>query len=566
MYPQFRAIIQYRLKTVGKEEHMNNNRQSYNAGEKITALYCRLSRDDELQGDSNSIINQKAILQKYADDNGFRNTFLFVDDGYSGTTFDRPDWNRLMGLVDEGRVGTIIVKDMSRLGRDYLKVGMYTEMVFPNADIRFIAINNGVDSANQSENDMTPFINIFNEFYAKDTSHKIRAVFKAKGQSGKPLSTNPPYGYVKDPEDKTHWLVDEKAAEVVREIFRLCIQGYGVSEIAKEITKQHILNPTAYAKAGGRSVPDNRGGDNDYTWRGSTVSHMLSRPEYLGHTVNFKTYRKSYKQKKQLKRDPSEWQIFENTHEAIVDRETYDIVQRIRNGRRRRTPMGEMPLLSGMVFCADCGAKLYQVRSTTFKPGQEYMVCATYRKKGKDQCTSHQIRNSVIEEFLLDGIRSMTAYVREHEDEFVEMVTMLSKAETEKALRDEKRELEQAQTRVRKLDAIIQRLYEDNVEGKISDERFAKMSENYESEQKSLERRIIEIRSSIATQKENCINVNSFVALVRKHTDIQELNAEAILEFVERLEVFQPARVGGRKVQRLRIVWNCIGEFTPPQP
>lgn len=544
---------------------MNNNRQSYNAGEKITALYCRLSRDDELQGDSNSIINQKAILQKYTDDNGFRNTFLFVDDGYSGTTFDRPDWNRLMGLVDEGRVGTIIVKDMSRLGRDYLKVGMYTEMVFPNADIRFIAINNGVDSANQSENDMTPFINIFNEFYAKDTSRKIRAVFKSKGQSGKPLSTNPPYGYVKDPEDKTHWLVDEKAAEVVREIFRLCIQGYGVSEIAKEITKQHILNPTAYAKAGGRSVPDNRGGDNDYTWRGSTVSHMLSRPEYLGHTVNFKTYRKSYKQKKQLKRDPSEWQIFENTHEAIIDRETYDIVQRIRDGRRRVTPMGEMPTLSGMVFCADCGAKLYQVRGRNL-PQSEYMVCATYRKRGKEVCSSHQIRNSVIEEFLLDGIRSMTAYVREHEDEFVEMVTMLSKAETEKALRDEKRELEQAQTRVRKLDAIIQRLYEDNVEGKISDERFAKMSENYESEQKSLERRIIEIRSSIATQKENCINVNSFVALVRKHTDIQELNAEAILEFVERLEVFQPARVGGRKVQRLRIVWNCIGEFTPPQP
>lgn len=545
---------------------MNNKRQSYNAEEKITALYCRLSRDDELQGDSNSIINQKAILQKYADDNGFRNTSLFVDDGYSGTTFDRPDWNRLMGLVDEGRVGTIIVKDMSRLGRDYLKVGMYTEMVFPNADIRFIAINNGVDSANQSENDMTPFINIFNEFYAKDTSRKIRAVFKAKGQSGKPLSTNPPYGYVKNPEDKTHWLVDEEAAEVVREIFRLCIRGYGVSEIAKEITKQHILNPTAYAKAGGRSVPDNRDGDDDYTWRGSTVSHMLSRPEYLGHTVNFKTYRKSYKQKRQLKRDPSEWQIFENTHEAIVDRETYDIVQRIRNGRRRRTPMGEMPLLSGMVFCADCGAKLYQVRSTKFRPGQEYMVCATYRKKGNDQCTSHQIRNSVIEEFLLDGIRSMTAYVREHEDEFVEMVTKLSKAETEKALRDEKRELEQAEARVHKLDTIIQRLYEDNVEGKISDERFAKMSENYESEQKSLERRIVELRSSIATQKENCINVNSFVALVRKHTDIQELNAEVIREFVERVEVFQPARVGGRKVQRLRIVWNCIGEFTPPQP
>ena len=543
---------------------MNNNRQSYNAEEKITALYCRLSRDDELQGDSNSIINQKAILQKYADDNGFHNISLFVDDGYSGTTFDRPDWNRLMGLVDEGRVGTIIVKDMSRLGRDYLKVGMYTEMVFPNADIRFIAINNGVDSANQSENDMTPFINIFNEFYAKDTSRKIRAVFKAKGQSGKPLSTNPPYGYVKDPEDKTHWLVDEEAAEVVREIFRLCVQGYGVSQIASEITKRHIMNPTAYAKHHGRTIPDNREFTGDYIWGKSTISHMLSRQEYLGHTVNFKTYRKSYKQKKLLKRDPSEWQIFENTHEAIIDRETYDIVQRIRDGRRRVTPMGEMPALSGMVFCADCGAKLYQVRGRNL-PQSEYMVCATYRKRGKDVCSSHQIRNSVIEEFLLDGIRSMTAYVREHEGEFVEMVTKISRAETEKVLRDEKRELEQAEARVHKLDTIIQRLYEDNVEGKISDERFAKMSENYESEQKSLERRIVELRSCIATQKENCINVNSFVALVRKHTDIQELSAEVIREFVERIEVFQPVRVGGRKVQRLRIVWNCIGEFTPPQ-
>ena len=282
---------------------------------RITALYCRLSRDDELQGDSNSIKNQKAILQKYADDNGFRNTSLFVDDGYSGTTFDRPDWNRLMELVDDGKVGTIIVKDMSRLGRDYLKVGMYTEMIFPNADIRFIAINNGVDSDNQAENDMTPFINIFNEFYAKDTSRKIRAVFKAKGQAGKPLCTNPPYGYVKDPEDKLHWIVDEEAAKVVRDIFRLCVQGYGVSQIAKEITKRHIMNPTAHAKANGINIPDNRDGENDYVWRDSTISHMLSRPEYLGHTVNFKTYRKSYKQKKQLKNDPANWQIFENTHE-----------------------------------------------------------------------------------------------------------------------------------------------------------------------------------------------------------------------------------------------------------
>ena len=274
-----------------------NKRQSYTA-DKITALYCRLSRDDELQGDSNSIKNQKAMLKKYADDNGFRNTEFFVDDGYSGTNFDRPDWQKLMCLINDGKVGTLIVKDMSRLGRDYLKVGMYTEMVFPNADVRFIAINNGVDSNNQTENDMTPFINIFNEFYAKDTSRKIRAVFKAKGQSGKPLSTNPPYGYIKDPNDKTHWIADEQAADVVREIFRLCVQGYGISQIAKYISNRHIMNPTAHAKANNITIPDNRQYAGDYIWADSTVSLMLSRPEYLGHTVNFKTYRKSYKQKK----------------------------------------------------------------------------------------------------------------------------------------------------------------------------------------------------------------------------------------------------------------------------
>ena len=541
-----------------------NTRQSYAAqDDKITALYCRLSRDDELQGDSNSIKNQKAILQKYAADNGFSNVSLFVDDGYSGTTFDRPDWQRLMGLVDDGKVGTIIVKDMSRLGRDYLKVGMYTEMIFPNADIRFIAINNGVDSENQTENDMTPFINIFNEFYAKDTSRKIRAVFKAKGQAGKPLCTNPPYGYVKDPEDKTHWIVDEDAAEVVRDIFRLCVQGYGVSQIAKEITKRHIMNPTAHAKANGIGIPDNRGGDNDYVWADSTISHMLSRQEYLGHTVNFKTYRKSYKQKKQLKHDPSDWQIFKNTHDAIIDQETFDIVQRIRDGRRRVTPMGEMPVLSGMVFCADCGRKLYQVRGRSLQQS-EYMVCATYRKKGKEVCTSHQIRNSVIEEQILEGIRSITSYAKDHEDEFVRMVARKSQEELNRSLNSSKRELEQSQTRIRKLDEIIRRLYEDNIDGKVSDERFAKMSADYETEQHTLESRVRELKALIAAEQENSANVDSFLAIVRKYTEITELTAEVIREFVEKVYVYQAERVNGYKVQKIRIVWNCIGEFEFP--
>lgn len=540
---------------------MNTNRQS-KPNEKITALYCRLSRDDELQGDSNSILNQKAILQKYADDNGFTNTQCFVDDGYSGTTFDRPAWNRLSAMIDEGLIGTIIVKDMSRLGRDYLQVGMYTEMVFPNADIRFIAINNGVDSINGTENDMTPFINIFNEFYAKDTSRKIRAVFKSKGLSGKPLCTNPPYGYIKDPEDKNHWIIDEEAANVVREIFHLCVSGYGPQQIAREMMRRGYLNPTAYARANGRTTPDNRTVGDDYTWQNSTISHILTRMEYLGHTVNFKTYRKSYKNKKQLKNDPAQWQIFENTHEAIIDRETFDIVQRIRDGRRRVTPMGEMPILSGMVFCADCGKKLYQVRGRNL-PQKEYMVCSTYRKI-KGGCSSHQIRNEVLERLLLDGIQAVTAYAREHEADFVELITQKSQTELDKSLRDGKRELEQAQTRIRKLDDIIQRLYEDNLEGKVSDERFARMTANYEDEQKGLESRVAELKKQLAAEKDRSVNVDHFLTLVRKYTDVQELTAEIVREFVEKMYVYQAERIDGQKVQRIRIVWNCIGEFTPP--
>lgn len=545
---------------------MSINRQSacVMSEEKITALYCRLSRDDELQGDSNSIINQKAILQKYADDNGFRNTAFFVDDGYSGTTFERPDWQRLIALVDEGKVGTVIVKDMSRLGRDYLQVGMYTEMVFPNNDIRFIAINNGVDSINGTENDMTPFINIFNEFYAKDTSRKIRAVFKAKGQSGKPLIVNVPYGYKKDPDDKTHWLVDDEAAAVVREIFQLCVQGNGVSQIARILTSRQVIIPTAYARLHGFSCPHPAAVCGDYKWHGSTVSSILSRQEYLGHTINFKTYRKSYKNKKMLKRDPSEWQVFENTHDAIIDQETFDIVQRIRDGKRRLTPMGEMPILSGMVYCADCGAKMYQVRSRNWTHEQEHMVCATYRKRGKDQCVSHQVRNVDIENALLNGIRDITAYVRDHEDEFVMALMKKSKTEQEREFKTARISLEQAQARILKLDGFIQHLYEDNVEGKISDERFAKMSASYETEQSELKERVTQLQSLLAAVHKINANAERFLRIVRKHTDVQELSAEVIREFVYRIEVSKPERFLGDRIQRIKIVWNCIGEFSIP--
>lgn len=539
------------------------NRQPYDAApEKITALYCRLSRDDELQGDSNSIKNQKLILQKYADDNGFKNTSFFVDDGYSGTTFDRPDFQRLMAEVDAGRVGTIIVKDMSRLGRDYLKVGFYTEVTFPDADVRFIAINNGVDSANQQGSDFTPFINLFNEFYAKDTSKKIRAVFKAKGMSGKPLATIPPFGYKKDPDDKYHWVVDAEAAEVVKKIFHLCVAGYGPTQIAKKLTSEGILNPAAYCHKNGLPTSAKMP-EEECFWQTRTISDILEQPAYLGHTVNFKTQKKSYKSKKKVKNDPSEWAVFENTHEAIIGQETFDTVQRIRDGKRRITPMGEMPVLSGMVFCADCGAKLYQVRGHNL-PQKEYMVCATYRKKGKNVCTSHQIQNEDLEKLILLHIRGMMKFAAEHEDEFLAMVTKAKTKAVEKEIRESQKEYEQASARIAKLDILIQRIYEDNVEGKISDERFMKMSETYEAEQKQLTARVAELNQIISTAKESTANADSFLKLVRRYTDIRELTPEIIRAFVEKVYVHQTEKINGVKTRRIHIVFNYIGECELP--
>ncbi len=542
------------------------NRQSSTiAMDKITALYCRLSRDDELQGDSNSILNQKAILQKYADDNGFCNTMFFVDDGFSGTNFDRPDWQRLMGFVDEGKVGTLIVKDMSRLGRDYLKVGYYTEVVLPGADVRFIAINNGVDSANQQESDFTPFLNIINEWYAKDTSKKIRAVFKAKGESGKPLCTNPPYGYIKDPDDKNHWIVDETAADVVRDIFKMCIAGKGPSQIAKTLSQRKIFVPTAHLREIGINTPT-KVSEDVFAWQPRTISDILAKREYLGHTVNFKTRKKSYKSKQKIKNEPSEWVVFENTHEAIIDQETFDIVQNIRNGRRRLTPMGKMPILSGMLYCADCGAKLYQVRARGWTHEQEHFVCATYRKQ-KGKCTSHQIRNVQVEQILLTEINRMLTFVREHESEFVELLSKKNERELNRQFQESSRELEQSMQRITKLYSIIQRLYEDNLDGKISDERFAKMTATYEQEQKDLEEQVAVLRKTLAAVKEQRINVDSFIAQVKKYTEVKELDAEIIRNLVKRIDVFTPEKVPGTrtKKQTVLIHWNFIGAVELPK-
>ena len=537
-----------------------------NIDTRITALYCRLSCDDEKQGDSNSIIHQKEILSKYAKENGFLNTQFFVDDGYSGTNFNRPDWQRLSGLIDDGKIGTIIVKDMSRLGRDYLQVGMYTEMVFPNNDIRFIAINNGVDSINGTENDMTPFINIFNEYYAKDTSRKIRAVAKAKGESGKPLTSQPPYGYIKDPNDKTHWIIDEEASKIVQEIFSLCMNGYGPSQISDILTKRGVDSPSihfkkiglTYSALASKTTPDT-------FWDQRAIAHILEKMEYTGCTVNFKTHIKSYKNKKKINNPREEWRIFENTHEAIISKETFDTVQKIRNGKRVRNNLGEMPMLSGMVYCANCGAKLYQVRGKGWTHDKEYMVCASYRKKSKQTCSSHQIRNVLLEQLILEQLQEVMTYAKENEDKFIELVTSQSKKEIEKSLKDYKKEYETAKARYSKLDEIIQRLYEDNIDGKISDERFQKLSLTYEDEQNQLKTRIAELDNLLLTEKEKSLNTDHFLSTIRDYTEIKELNCEVIRTFIDKILVHKVEKIDGKRYQAIDIYYNGIGKVVIPK-
>jgi len=530
---------------------------------KITALYCRLSRDDELAGDSNSIVNQKAMLKKYADDNGFLNTAFFVDDGFSGTNFERPNFQRMVAEMDEGRIGTIIVKDMSRLGRDYLKVGYYTEVAFPNADVLFIAVSNGVDSANQQDSDFTPFLNIINEWYAKDTSKKIRAVFKAKGESGKPLCTNPPYGYIKDPEDKMRWIVDAEAAEVVKAIFKMCMEGFGPTQIAKNLEKSQIETPTVHLNGMGINTPAKQT-ETPYAWQARTVADILAKAEYLGHTVNFKTYKKSYKSKVKVWNNPEDWLVFENTHEAITDEHVWETVQKIREGKRRPSRMGEMGILSGMMFCADCGAKLYQVRANGWTHDKEYFVCATYRKK-KGLCSSHQIRNVVIEELVLDDLQQVVTFVKKHERDFIAAATKSSEKRIAEDLRTAQKEYEQGQARIATLDKIMRKLYEDRVMENISEERFYKMSADYETEQKGLVERVTALKQMLDAAKEENLNIERFLKIVRKYTEFSDLSGEIIRDFIEKIIVYKTEKVDGVRTQRIQIIYNCIGAIDFPK-
>ena len=519
--------------------------------DKITALYCRLSQDDMLQGDSNSITNQKAILKKYAEDNGFRNPVFYVDDGVSGTTFERDGFKAMMADVEAGKVSTVITKDLSRLGRDYLKTGEYIEIIFPDYDVRYIAINDGVDTF-KSENELMAFKNIFNDWYARDTSKKIRAVFKAKGQSGKPLSV-PIYGYKKSETDKNLWLIDDEPAAVVRRIYKLCIDGYGPTQIAKILTADGIPTPTAYAISQGRN-PVNKNA-NLKRWDGKTVSGILDKAEYCGHTVNFRTHKKSYKNKKTVRNPQEEWLIFENTHEPIVTQQEFDLVQELRKNKRRPTKHEEVNPFSGMVYCADCGKKMYLCRATSLTADQEHLKCSTY-SSDKDACSAHFIRTVVLNEIVLNELNKLLVRVKEHEDEFVQAAMDNSVQKQSSELTKAKKALKQAEKRISELDRLFTRLYEDNVSGKISDERFAVMSTGYEDEQKKLRESVSELTAYIETAEQKSANVTSFIQVVQKYEHITELTPEIMHELIEKLVVHAPDKSSGHRTQQIDIYYR----------
>ena len=544
--------------TAGLEAMMN--RQYNNQGEKWTALYVRLSRDDENEGDSNSIQHQIEILTKYCKDHAISRYQIYKDDGFSGTNFKRPGFLDMIGDIEAGLVNMVIVKDMSRFGRNYLEVGLYTEIRFPEMGVRFIAVNDGVDSDDQMGNDFTPFRNIINEWYAKDTSKKIRAVFRNKGMSGQRLAVNAPYGYIKG--EDGHLLVDEETAPVVELIFQLCVEGNGPGKIARMLKEREIPTPgtITFQRTGqtSRYFPDD-----PCRWNPATVLSILGQDAYLGRTTNFKTTKLSYKSKKTVINSPDKWAVFEGTHEAIIDKETWEIVQKSREHRRRPTKMGEMGLFSGLAYCADCGAKLYHHRSITLTKEQESYICSNYQSRKK--CTAHYIRAIVLEQLVLQNLQRVVAYAQEDEDEFVRRVmenkTAVQRAEQEQA----KRKLEKQERRISELDRIIQQLYEDRVSGALSAERFAKLSGGYEKEQEELKQSAKELQTIVNTIETQAVNVQSFLKIVRKYTAPTELTPALLREFVEKIVVHAPDKSSGHRTQRIDVHYNFIGEidFSP---
>lgn len=549
--------------------------------EKITALYERLSRDDEMVGDSNSIVNQKKMLEDYAKQNGYTNIEHFTDDGYSGGSFDRPDWKRMIAGIEDGSIGTVIVKDMSRIGRDYLQVGFYTEVMFKEKEVHFIAIANGVDNQKRESSEFAPFLNIMNEWYIRDSSRKVTTVLRARGMEGKHTTNNAIYGYRKSEEDKNQWVIDEEAAEVVRRIYRMSLEGKGPYEIARILSEEQIERPSYYlAKRGLGTCRSNNNTATPYVWRGATVRDILSKPEYMGHTVNFRSYKESYKDKRAKKTPKEDWVIFKNTQEAIVSEEMWNKVQELRKTVRRTDTVGEANPFTGLLYCADCGAKMYNHRGGAGRarnwkgelngkrrPDRDEYNCSTYnlsRQSYDKQCSQHYIRTEVVRKLVLETIKAVSDYVITNEEEFINRIYSSSRDKQKESIRSLKRKIAQDTKRVNELNMLMKKLYEDNISGKLSDKRFEFMLSEFENEQDTIEISMENAKAEIEKYESDTVRADKFIELVKRYTDFSELTTPMLNEFVEKILVHEADYSSGERVQEVEIYLNFIGKFELP--
>lgn len=538
----------------------SNNKKSRD----VTAfLYERLSRDDNLEGESYSIGNQKKLLTKVAKEKGYTNLVHFLDDGISGVTMDRPGFVEMIQQLEQGRAAAVFVKDLSRLGRNYIEVGRLTEEFFPEHDIRLVAVSDNIDTA-EGENELAPIRNLFNEWYARDISKKRRISNKIKGNAGEPMG-QPPYGYIKDPDNPKRWIVDDEAAQVVRRIYSMTLEGYGTEQIAAQLEKDEVLTPRAYWLKKGIKRPGKGKQQPATKWNSSTVTKILSLQEYCGDILNFKTYSKSYKNKKRLENDRENWVIFKDVHEPIIERSVFEQVQQKRGKiRKRRTNEGEHNMFSGLLVCADCGCNLH-FHFNQGNPEIKYFNCSNY-KGNRGSCTStHYVRVDFLEQVVLGEIRRLTKFASLYENEFLKAVIGHSQqaAETDRKLKE--KELKALLARDEELDGLFERIYEDNVSGKLSDDRFAKMSRRYEDEQKELAEKIKKLRSEIEKQSSQAMTTDMFISLVRKYTRARKLTPRMLNELVEKIEVYHAEKIDGVWEQRLRIHYNCVGEITIPK-
>jgi DNA invertase Pin-like site-specific DNA recombinase len=528
---------------------------------KITALYSRLSKDDLLTGESQSISNQKFLLEQFAEQNGFTNIRHFSDDGHTGVDFDRPDWKEMIAEVEAGNVGVIIVKTLDRMGRNYLQTGLYREM-FKERGVRLISMQEGHDSIN-GDDDLLPIREIMSEWYARDTSRKVKAVLHSKGRNGKHLTNTALYGYRKSPEDKNVWLIDTEVAHIVKRVFEMTVDGIGPYQIARTFTDERILRPAAYiAIRDGYDIADP---DDQYNWGGATVRNILNKAEYMGDTVNFRSRKESFKSKKHLNNPESEWQIFQDTQEPIVSREMWETAQKCRVVKRRPNSTGAPNPLTGLVYCGDCGSRMYNHRGKLAHkyPSQDSYACVQYMQY-PPKCTCHHISTANLRAVVLEAIRTVSGFVKNNEAEFIRLCHEESENQTADSLKENKRKLARDKKRVAELDKLIKGLYEDKTNGSLSAKRFEILSNDYEAEQESLETGITKMEASLAVFAEDTGRAERFIEIVRRYTDFSELTASMLNEYIEKILVYEAEKINHRRKQRVEVYLNFIGKFNVP--